>query len=238
MPARRECFRPSNTLLGRIFPVKIKTGSFNRGSRFFQLYISSDYRLKIIMLSNKIVIKFSEGDEKAFREIYYHYYNYVYHIANRILKQRNKSEDVIADVFTSIWLHRGRFDNSDELEAYLIVCVRNKCFNILRDNKRREDWEKKAATFCKETHVDPDKTFKIFREDTALAFIYNIAERLKVDYKVVFFLYYSDGESAVAIAQHLNLPRQTIFYRLKNSRLFIKEEIKKFPFKIIREYNR
>jgi RNA polymerase sigma-70 factor, ECF subfamily len=188
------------------------------------------------MPSKQIIKKFSEGDEVAYKEIYYHYYNYVFQFARRYIKQRDKVEDVLADVFTSLWIHRRLHENKDDLKGYLTVCVRNKCYNILRDNKRRENWEKKAEDYYKGTEVDPDKTFKILKKDETLAFIYNIAEGLKNDYKKVFFLYYSDGESAVAIARHFNVARQTIIYRLKQSRIFIKDEIKKLPYKVVSEY--
>ena len=189
------------------------------------------------MLHYLVIRNFVNGDESAFRQVYYHYYNYVYQCALRILRRRDKAEDVVAELFIWLWQRQKEFEKPTELKAYLTIAVRNRCLNIIRNEKRRSNKEDivREALYT-EDYIDPDKSFKILTKDKALELIYAFAEELRVNIKVPFFLYYSEGESAVAIAEHLNVTRQTVQYSLVEARKYIRARIGMLPYKVIREH--
>jgi RNA polymerase sigma factor (sigma-70 family) len=189
------------------------------------------------MLHYLVIRSLVNGDENAFRQVYYHYYNYVYQCALRILKQQDKAEDVVAEIFIWLWERRKEFDTPSELKAYLTVAVKYRCLNIIRYEKRRSNKVARVReALYTEDYIDPDKSFRILTKDKALELIYAFAEELKVNIKVPFFLYYAEGESAVAIAEHLRVTRQTVQYSLVEGRKYVRARIAMLPYKVIREH--
>lgn len=51
------------------------------------------------------------------------------------MKSHEISEEIISDVFISLWNNRAKLDNIANIEAYLFSSVKYKCINYHRDHK-------------------------------------------------------------------------------------------------------
>lgn len=74
-----------------------------------------------------------EEIEKTFRE----HYPKMYQLARVLLKDDAASKDVVSDVFANM-LNAKVTLRPESIGDYLLVCVRNKCFNLLSRQKMKD----------------------------------------------------------------------------------------------------
>ena len=77
------------------------------------------------------------GDEQAYKHLFYLYYANLVVYANTFLKNGGAAEDVIQEFFIAFWYEKKHNHVTSDLEGYLYRSVRNLCLNYLRDDKRR-----------------------------------------------------------------------------------------------------
>jgi RNA polymerase sigma-70 factor (ECF subfamily) len=73
----------------------------------------------------------SFGDEKAFRQLFVHYYDKLFYFSNSFVKSREAAEEIVQDVFISIWGRRDKLARINNLGVYLYVAVKNLSINYL-----------------------------------------------------------------------------------------------------------
>ncbi|WP_343306741.1 RNA polymerase sigma-70 factor [Chitinophaga niabensis] len=78
-----------------------------------------------------VLAAFRTGSEKAFREIFMAYDTRLTAYASKICITRQDAEEVVQDVFTSLWEHRAGMEGND-LSGWLITVCRNKALKSLR----------------------------------------------------------------------------------------------------------
>jgi RNA polymerase sigma-70 factor (family 1) len=73
----------------------------------------------------------AEGNEGAFKIIYYRFYKKLYLFALSIVKTREAAEEIAEDVFIKIWQQRENLANIQNLRVYLYVATKNTSLNFL-----------------------------------------------------------------------------------------------------------
>src|SRR5262245_46422149 len=71
----------------------------------------------------------SKGNRHAFNELFLTYYEKLVRFAAHVLNNAQVAEDVVADVFSNIWIRRGKLPGINKPEAYLYTSVRNACYD-------------------------------------------------------------------------------------------------------------
>src|SRR5690606_24324803 len=69
------------------------------------------------------------SDEAAFKEIYERYFDVLYVHAYKRLNSSEEAQDIVQEIFMSLWEKRGRLVLSRSLPAYLFTAVRNRVIN-------------------------------------------------------------------------------------------------------------
>lgn len=78
-----------------------------------------------------------EGDAKAFERLFYTYAEALIRFARRYVTDVPTAENIVQDVFVSVWEKRSDLDSSKNIKTYLYVAVRNRAFSILRHEEVR-----------------------------------------------------------------------------------------------------
>lgn len=81
--------------------------------------------------------RFVAGDRKAFATIYKAHWPSLFELANRRLSDAKQAEDVVQDVFITLWEKRQSLGISN-LKAYLQTAVRNRIFNLVAREKVKD----------------------------------------------------------------------------------------------------
>src|SRR5687768_13180601 len=80
------------------------------------------------------------GDEKAFREIFERYSRVMYAYAKNLVRDADEAEDLVQDIFTSLWDKAADLDLKGTLASYLYSSVRYKFINLVAKKKVRTDY--------------------------------------------------------------------------------------------------
>ncbi len=76
------------------------------------------------------------SDQAAFAELYRLTSSHLYAVALRILRERALAEDLLQEVFVSVWNHAGAFSAAKaQPQTWLTSIVRNRCLDELRRRK-------------------------------------------------------------------------------------------------------
>ena len=81
---------------------------------------------------NDLISNIIQGDEKAFRLLFDMYYQKLFHLAIYYLSSKESAEEVVSDVFYTIWNRRETLHGIDNIESYLYTSVKNQSLHYIR----------------------------------------------------------------------------------------------------------
>lgn len=93
----------------------------------------------------RLVRDLREGDRVAFDVVYDLYYERLWRFAFSFVRTRAVAQDVVHDVFLTLWTARESLDVRGSLEAYLYGAVRNCALNVVRHDRVVEREQERAA---------------------------------------------------------------------------------------------
>ncbi len=79
-----------------------------------------------------------KGSERAFEELYIRYKKKLHSFCCFLLKSANVADDVVQDVFVTIWHNREKINTHQSFSSYLYTITRNKALNELRSERSTE----------------------------------------------------------------------------------------------------
>ncbi|WBW97511.1 RNA polymerase sigma factor [Oceanirhabdus sp. W0125-5] len=136
-----------------------------------------------------------------------------------ILKDRELAEDVIQEVFLSVYVNYHSFRGDSDINTYLYRIMINKC-----REKMRKNWFRKRA------NIDVNETMIIVdNEENKLIekmFLSQNIWKLNQKYKEVIVLFYYNNLSIKEISIILNITENNVKVRLKRAREKLKEFMK------------
>ncbi len=83
-----------------------------------------------------------ENNSKALRVLFERYFIRLCEFSNFYVKNITLAEEVVADVFSNIWINRKKIKIKTNLKAYLYTSVRNRSINcVVKERRNREIFE-------------------------------------------------------------------------------------------------
>jgi RNA polymerase sigma-70 factor (family 1) len=143
------------------------------------------------------------GDELAFTEIYNRYWKKLLAIAYNHLKNKAAAEEVLQEVFMSLWDRRYEL-HLDPVAGYLATAVKFSVFkHFARSKRHRELLE--AYYSINIVHNDEERINAIFLQE----YINGIVETLPEKCRLVFKLSREQHRTIPEIAQELQIAEKT-----------------------------
>ena len=81
---------------------------------------------------DEVLRQLTEGNESAFKQIYDRYWLSIYKTVKRYTKSPEVAEDIVQEIFTTLWNNRSNFKEVINLEYYLITMAKNLTYKTLR----------------------------------------------------------------------------------------------------------
>ncbi|HWJ28602.1 MAG TPA: sigma factor, partial [Flavisolibacter sp.] len=81
---------------------------------------------------NELIQGVLQGDEKAFRQLFDHYWPGIFSVAFSLTKSSVLSEEIVQDVFLKVWLKREQLATVNNFPGYLFTIAKNHIYNELR----------------------------------------------------------------------------------------------------------
>lgn len=171
----------------------------------------------------QLIKKMAEGDMNSFDCIYWKYYKAVHRNIIKLVQDKDSAEDILQDVFLSLWENREKIDAARSLAGWLFVTSYNRSMTFLKRRLRE-----------KITTVMPEQDSVEITIGQPLAEIQlNELEKaigsLSPQKQKVFYMCKLKGLSYAETADLLKISRHTVKEYLTESFQFIKERMKKSP---------
>ena len=182
----------------------------------------------------EVVNQFKAGDALAFEEIISRYESKVMSLALRFTRNQEDAEEVMQDVFTTVFRKIDGFRGQSAFSSWLYRIVVNAAFMKLRKRKQNQtvpmdDLSPAIKQFC----VDRDALSGAYSQNIAVshemqAVIQQAVNRLPDQYKAVFVLRDVDGLSNQETGEILNLSIPAVKSRLHRSRIMLRKKLQRY----------
>ncbi len=155
-----------------------------------------------------LMLRIAEGDRKAVQQLYVAFAMKLFAVALRILADRAEAEDVVQDVFVTIWRKAAEFDPTRaSAEAWLVAITRNRAIDRMRARTRRAAVPDTALA----AHADPSARADACAEQSDAARAVGTAlEGLEDRHAAVIRAAYFDGLTYEEIAAREAVPVGTV----------------------------
>ena len=157
------------------------------------------------------------GDMAAFNEIYHLYFHPVYNNAVKITRDEAIAEDILQEVFITLWEKRASIDPERSLTGWLFVLCYNRSINILR-RRLRESLIYKQLPQPSESSSEEEIRFGV-----QWNILENAMSRLSPQRRRVFELCKLQGKTYEEAALELHISKYTVKEYLSAALVSIKE---------------
>ncbi len=162
-----------------------------------------------------------DGDVAALENLVKAYGDGLVRFAYCYVKDSATAEDIMEDSFAALLVKRKRFQDGENLRAYLYKIVRNKCVDYLRFHKRHrplEDYER-VLTFTDMEREIADKE----RNKT----LYGCMQALPEQYAQILYLVYFEGYGVADVCGILKKSKKQVYNLLARAKNTLKEGLAK-----------
>lgn len=168
---------------------------------------------------------FNLKDEHFFYELFQQFYSYLVIFANRKIADYATAEDIVQDVFASVWANNKQYNSLHGLKAYLYEAVFHRC----QDHQKHLKVEKKYTHHFIHEQTLPD--FSI-RQEEIYRNLYLAINKLPERNREVMLLYL-EGKNNQEIAKELNLTVLTVKTHKRNAFRYLKDHLDLLLFLLI-----
>lgn len=164
----------------------------------------------------ELFIKIEKYDPYAIEEVYQRYAPTLFPLIVRIANDPQAAEDILIDVFVSLWKKIDRFNfERGNTYTWLVTLARNKAVRFLKQKHSESSEEIVDEDEYETFYIIPDLDTKIESLDLVTSLkrktaVEGAVNKLTEAQKYVLFLSYYDGFTLNDIAEKLNIPLSTI----------------------------
>lgn len=167
----------------------------------------------------ELMQKVTAKDSKALEALYDRYSPILFSLIQKIVGEKSKAEDILAEVFVIIWKKSDRFDfNSTGVYVWFITLARNKAIDVVKrangdlTDEYTDEYENKFILPQLSKEIEPLELSDAFDKRDKF---YSAMRKLTEAQQYVLSLAYFDGFTETEIAQKLNIPVPTIKTKIR-----------------------
>lgn len=162
----------------------------------------------------ELVSQLKAGNPMAFTAIVERHYNLLFSFAYRRLEDKEQAKDTIYDAFADLWEKHDRIGEVPNLEAFLITVVKNRILNHYRRQKISRRYIDHFQQYLNTHQNDSDH---LVRHNDLKTLIEKEIAALPEKMRVVFELSRKNGMNRSEIAEHLDIPENTVKTNLQRA---------------------
>ncbi|MEH6305463.1 RNA polymerase sigma-70 factor [Olivibacter sp. CPCC 100613] len=166
-----------------------------------------------------LLIRVANGDEKAFEQLFYAYYDKLGAFIYQLTSSRTLAEEVVQEAFIEVWLRRESLGEISSFKGYIFILTKNRMLNALRkiasEKLRNETWQAGFIQYQPaEAFEDPIDRYKALLEEAI--------QKLPPQQQKVFKLSKIERLKQEEIARLLELSPETVKKHMKLALKFLR----------------
>lgn len=155
-------------------------------------------------------------DDEALELLYTKYERLVYSFAYRMVKDQQRAEDVVQDVFSKLWRDHAPFvADRGKFSSWLLTMTRNRCLDILRKVTKQQEVGLLEKDTERPSDVIGDLPEQAAEWKEKSERIRDALSYLKEDQRKIVELFYFHGYSQDRISKDLDIPLGTVKGRIR-----------------------
>lgn len=167
----------------------------------------------------------SEKNKVVFDFVFHYYYSGLCAFAESIIKDKEAVEDIVQELFVTIWIKGNQIQINGSLKNYLFSSVKNRCFDYLKHKKVKL----KSVQLLKTAETSTLHTPENFFTETELReIIEKSILKLPPRCQEIFRLSRYDGFKNKEIADQLGLSKRTVELQISIALKVLRKDLKPF----------
>ena len=164
------------------------------------------------MDDRSLLISLKKGDRDAFDAIFRKYVAKVYHVAAQFFGNGDDVEEVVQETFIKVWENRGKIDEEQNFNAYLLSIAKNHIYNTFRHRSvERKYLQRLLETSPDRYSIEGELSDRHLRE-----FLLSRIAMLSPKQREILLLK-EQGLYNDEIAQKLNISKRTIEWHINEA---------------------
>jgi RNA polymerase sigma-70 factor (ECF subfamily) len=170
------------------------------------------------------------GDRNAFAELVELYKDKIFHLAYRMLNNKQEAEDAVQETFLRVYTNLHRYDENQKFSTWIFRIGTNLCIDKLRRRKPTysldaEMTDGEGNDYYAMLPSDEDTPEKQLMVSETQAQLHRAIESLPEKYKSVVVLRYLHDMSLQEISDVLDMPVTTIKTRVHRGREYLRKRL-------------
>jgi len=169
----------------------------------------------------KMVNLLHNGFIEGFDSLYCKYHQLIYTNVFNFVKNKEESQDILQDVFATLWESRSMIQQEQSVSGWLFVISFNKSVNYIKKKSRHSAAEEKVVSLYQLYHEERNDVM-----ETHYQLLYHSIKSLSPQQQKVFRLCKLEGKSYEQAAKQLNISKHTVKEYLSLAMLSIRDAFK------------
>lgn len=182
------------------------------------------------LLESQLVKLVLKGDQNAFSQLVDLYQEKLYHMAYRMLNNRQEAEDVVQDTFLRVYNNLEKYDDTMKFSTWIYRIATNLCIDRLRKRKPVYSLDAESSDYegldgysmIPSDNRTPESELLISETQSI---IHQAIDTLPPKYKSVMILRYIHELSLQEVGEVLDMPVTTIKTRVHRGREFLRKKL-------------
>ena len=170
--------------------------------------------------SKFLFLQISEGNVKSFEILFNTYKDRIYSLAIKLIRNSSAAEEIVQEVFLSVWHNKGRLRDVENADAYLFTIAYNKIFAQLRAvSKDQKLLQELIINYTDKINITEEQ----IDLNQSLDVINQVIDQLPEQRRLIFLYSREEGLSYKEIADRLNISPHTVRNQLADAKKQIRQ---------------
>lgn len=166
-----------------------------------------------------LVQDLKKGNVHSFDELFKSFNKKIYYFSLSYLKSKEEAEDIVQEVFLSLWKNRANLNIQSDFQAYLFTIT----FNAIKKRFRKFERERKhLEAYFPSVRLNENDSDAATAYDFLNELLKESLEQLPPRQKEIFLLSKEGGLTAEEIAEKLKISKRTVENHLFRAKAFLK----------------
>lgn len=172
----------------------------------------------------ELINRIKEGDELAFRIVFDSYSSKLFYFSLRFLKEKEPCQEVVQEVFLSLWINRDKLDPQYPIAPYLYTITRRLTLNVLRQVANSQI---AMERMWMNLQISTNETEELIHLEDLQRFTEQVLANLPKQQQLVYKMSRQQELSYDEIAQELNISRNTVKNHLVSALKTLRTQLQK-----------